>query len=200
MAMEFQLPRELLDLFTSRVRLKLLQIFVPEPNKMFFVREVTRMADEEVNAVRRELERLRAIGFLRTEKRANRVYYQARTDFLFYNELLRMIGKTMGLAYVLFTRLHELGKLKYVLISTAFIRGRKSGTNDIDLVVVGETHLDKLQEIIRAYESKVSREVNYTVMTEEEFMFRKDRGDAFVVSLLSQPQVVLVGDEVELYK
>ncbi|PIZ46169.1 hypothetical protein CO180_01120 [candidate division WWE3 bacterium CG_4_9_14_3_um_filter_41_6] len=198
--MEFNLPKELLDLFTSRVRLKILQVFIPQPDKMFFVREVTRMVGEEVNAVRRELERMHATGLLRIEKRANRVYYQARTDFLFYNELLRMIGKTTGLAYVLSTELNTLGKLKYVLIATAFIRGRTSGPNDIDLVLVGDVTLDKLQVIIRKYEAEAKREVNYTVMTEDEFAFRRDRGDAFVASLLSQPQVVLVGDEVELYR
>lgn len=111
-----------------------------------------------------------------------------------------MIGKTTGLAYVLSTELNTLGKLKYVLIATAFIRGRTSGPNDIDLVLVGDVTLDKLQVIIRKYEAEAKREVNYTVMTEDEFAFRRDRGDAFVASLLSQPQVVLVGDEVELYR
>ncbi|NCS32217.1 hypothetical protein GW793_01865 [bacterium] len=198
--MEFRLQKELLDLFTSRVRLKVLQIFVPQPEKMFYVREVTRMTDEEVNAVRRELERLLAIGLLRTEKRANRLYYQVRTDFLYYNELLRIVGKTSGLAYELSSKISELGKPKYIMLATAFVRGRVSGTNDIDLVVVGNVDLDALQSIVREYETAVEREVNYTVMTEDEFAFRKDRGDAFVASLLSQPQIILVGDELELYK
>lgn len=190
--------KALLDLFTSRVRLKILGVFLPNPESMFYVRELTRMVDEEVNAVRRELERMKEIGLLRTESRGNRLYYKVRTDFIFYYDLLKMIGKTTGLGAELLRKEDELGNVKFAVLTTRFVRGSKAGSNDIDVLIVGKVNLDVLQQFIRAQEDILKREINYTVMTEDEFEFRKKRGDAFVKAILTQPQVVLIGDEEEL--
>lgn len=185
-------------LFTSRVRLKILDIFVPHPNEMFYVRQVTRMTGEEVNAVRRELERLKAIGLLETEERGNRLYYKTRIDFPFYYELLRMVGKTVGLGKDLIEKQTSLGRIKYAMLSGSFVKGRVPNPNDIDVLIVGHVELSKLQELIRQYEAKLGHEINYTVMTEEEFNFRKNRSDAFIRSVLIQPQIVVIGNEEEL--
>ncbi len=192
------LNKSLLDLFTSRVRLKIFNLFIPNPDEMYYVRQVTRMLGEEVNAVRRELERLREIGLLTTEKRANRLYYKVRVDFPFYYDLLRIVGRTTGLGRIFMDKLTSLGKVRFAMLSAEFVKGRKSGPNEIDFMVVGRVNVEVLQDMIRDYEEQIGREVNYTVMTEDEFEFRKNRGDAFIRDVLSQPQIVLVGDESEL--
>lgn len=188
----------LLQLFTSRVRMKVLNVFIANHESMYYVRQVTRLVGEEVNAVRRELERLREISLLGTEKRGNRLYYRVRTDFPFYYDLLRIVGKTTGFGQVVGENINALGKVKFAMLSAEFITGRQSGLNDIDFLIVGRVQLDALQNMVRNHEGQIGREINYTVMTEEEFDFRKRRGDAFIRDVLRQPQVVLVGDEVEL--
>ena len=188
----------LLYLFTSRVRLKLLEIFVPRPEEMFYVRQITRMVEEEVNAVRRELERLKVIGLLTTEQRGNRLYYKARPEFLFYSELLRMIAKTTGLGRRLIEDNDRIGRMKFATLALRFVKHQPANTNDIDLLIVGKIQLEALQNLVRDYEQRLGREINYTVMTEEEFGFRQSRGDAFIRGILSQPNVVLVGNEDEL--
>lgn len=185
-------------LFTSRVRLKLLEIFVPHPDQMFYVRQITRMVDEEVNAVRRELERLKSIGLLATEQRGNRLYYKVKPDFIFYSELLRMVGKTTGFGRELLENADKFGKIKFTTISLRFVRNIQPGPNDIDILIVGKVQLDMLQNIVRNYEEQLGHEVNYTVMTEDEFAFRKNRGDAFIRGVLAQPHLVLIGNEDEL--
>ena len=192
------IDRALLDLFTSRVRIKILRVFLTSYDKMFYVREVTRMIDEEVNAVRRELERLKAIGLLATEKRANRLYYKVRRDFPYYYDLLRMIGKSTGFAQKVRDYKDKLGVVKFVMFSTAFVQGMPADANRIDAMFVGQFKLETLQALVREHEELSGREINYTVMTEEEFEFRKKRNDAFIREVLSQPQVVVIGDEVEL--
>lgn len=189
---------QLLELFTSRVRIKILNIFLPQPEEMFYVRQVTRMVGEEVNAVRRELERMKAIGLLTTEQRANRLYYRVRKDFPFYYDLLRIVGRTTGIAQVVMNQGEKIGKIKYFLLATRFVQNIPAGANEIDMLLVGRITLDVLQGLIRDYEQKRGHEVNYTVMTEDEFQFRKQRNDAFVRSILTQPHVVVVGDEMEL--
>ena len=58
--------------------------------------------------------------------------------------------------------------------------------------------LPELSQIIKAEEVRREREINYTVMTEEEFEFRKSRRDPFVLSVVSGSRVMIVGDEEEL--
>jgi len=42
---------------------------------------------------------------------------------------------------------------------------------------------------------RLGTEINYTAMTEEEFKFRKQRNDPFLVAILSGSRVMIIGDE-----
>lgn len=194
------MDKSLLALFTSRVRLKILGLFTVNPNKLFYVREVEREINEQINAVRRELGSLTKIGFLRSEPRGNRVYYQVRSDFLYYPELLRLIGKSTNLGAEILRKKNELGNLKYVLLAAPFVKGRKAQGKQVDLLIVGKVNLGKMKGLVSEAEKRHGHEINYTVMTEEEFAFRKKRNDDFLKNILSQPQVVVLGDEDELNK
>ena len=68
------------DLFVSKVRVKLLKIFLSNPGKIFYVRQLVRLAGEEINAVRRELARMEERGLVKKERRANRLYYEFQKD------------------------------------------------------------------------------------------------------------------------
>ena len=95
----------------------------------------------------------------------------------------------------------KIGKISAVMFSGKFVRrAEKASEDQVDVLVIGEVVMPELANAIRIEESQRQQEINYTVMTEDEFSFRRDRGDAFVASLLSQPQVILVGDELELYR
>ena len=83
-------------LFTSRTRVKLLTLFVMNPGKAFYVREIARATEENVNAVRRELANLEAIGSLKSERSGNAKYFQVNREMSLYHELSSMILKTEG--------------------------------------------------------------------------------------------------------
>ena len=74
----------------------------------------------------------------------------------------------------------------------------KKDNDQVDVLVIGDIVLPELATLVRAEESKRSREINYTVMTEEEFLFRKRRRDPFVISILTGSRVMIIGDEEEL--
>lgn len=194
------MDKSLSALFTSRVRLKILELFVPNPGKLFYVREVTRKTGEQINAVRRELASLVKIGLLRTEPRGNRIYYQVREEFLYFPELLRLVGKSTNLGAEILRNKNSLGNLKYVLFAAPFFKGRIARDNQIDLLIVGKVNLGKMKELVSEAEKRHGHEINYTVMTEDEFTFRKKRNDVFLQNILSQPQVVVLGNEDELNK
>lgn len=53
------------QLFGSKTRVKLLSLFYNNPERPFYVREITRKIDEQINSVRRELQNLLNIGIVR---------------------------------------------------------------------------------------------------------------------------------------
>ncbi|MEK7532826.1 MAG: hypothetical protein AAB542_00130 [Patescibacteria group bacterium] len=187
------------DLIISRVRVKMLALFLSNPAMIYHVREIVRQLDEEINAVRRELAHLEKAGMLAKEQRANRLFYRFRHEYPLYFELMELIGKTTGLGWDIVKNKAKLGKIKFAMLSGRFLRGLPhKGGNDVDLLIVGSVVLAELGSFVRAEEVKRERELNYTVMTDEEFAFRKRRRDPFVLEILSGSRVMLIGDEEEL--
>ena len=187
------------DIIISRVRVKILTLFLSHPGTIFHVRDIVRRVDEEINAVRRELAHMEKAGMVSKEQRANRLFYSFRKDYPIYFELLELIGKSSGLGGDILKSRTKLGKLKFVMVSGRYLRGlTKKSPTDVDLLVVGTVVLPELSQIIKAEEARREREINYTVMTEEEFAFRKSRRDPFVLSVIGGSRVMIIGDEEEL--
>ncbi len=183
------------DLITSRSRVKLLNVFLSNPSEMYHVRELVRRTGDEINAVRRELSYLEKKGILSKEPRANRVYYFLSKNYEFYYDLLKIGSKTVGLGENILKNRVKLGRLKYVMFSGKFARRLPKGPEDVDLLVVGAVVLPELALLVREEEKRLDTEINYTVMTEEEFDFRKKKRDPFILSILFDSRVMLIGDE-----
>lgn len=183
------------DLITSKTRVKLLNVFLAQPGEMYHVRECVRRTNEEINAVRRELIILEKKGVLKREQRANRVYYFLSKDYPFYFDLLKIGSKTMGLGHDILKNRAKLGKIKYAMFSGRFARRIKNSPEEVDLIIVGTVVLPELAILVRNEEARLGTEINYTAMTEEEFKFRKQRNDPFLIGILTGSRVMLVGDE-----
>ena len=187
------------ELFVSRVRVKILQLFLSSPQEsLFHVREIVRRVSEEINAVRRELARMEKFGMVVSEWRANRRLYRFRKDYIYYKELSSLVAKTTGLGGNLIKNKNKLGKIKFAFLSTRFLKGLPISSNDVDLLVVGSIVLPELQAIIADEQAKREAEINYSFMDEAEFKFRVRRRDPFILHVLVQPKVMLLGDEDEL--
>ena len=190
---------DLSDIITSKVRIKILELFLSDVKEMYHVRGIVRETNEEINAVRRELEKLEAAGFFKKEPRGNRLYYWIRNDYPFFGDLLAMVSKTKGLGFDLITNKSKSGKVNFVMFSGKFARRKERKRDDeVDILVVGEIVLPELAALIRKEESKRTKEINYTVMSKEEFDFRKKRRDPFLTGILAGSRVMIIGDEEEL--
>lgn len=185
----------LADLITSKSRIQLLTVFLTYPYDMFHVRELVRRTNDEINAVRRELAFLQDHGILTKEPRANRVYYSLDKNYPFYFDLLRIGAKVTGLGHDIIKNRVKLGKIKYAMFSGSFVRRMKKSPEEVDLIVVGTVVLPEVALLVRNEEARLSIEINYTVMTDEEFDFRKKRNDPFIKGILSGSRVMLIGDE-----
>jgi hypothetical protein len=189
----------LTDLFVSRVRVKLLKIFLSQPQEIFYVRQLVRLTGEEINAVRRELARLEHRDILRKEPRANRLYYSFIKTYPFYQDLLSLVAKTTGLGSTIIKNKNKLGNIKFAMLSGRYVRfmARKS-EEDIDLLLVGQINSQELNHVVRQAESQREKEINYAPMTVDEFAFRKSRRDPFLLRILMGGRVMLIGDEEEM--
>lgn len=183
------------DVIVSKVRVKMLQLFFGNPGQIYHVREIVRQVGEEINAVRRELARLERAGLLKSEWRANRRYYELQRGYVFYGEFMRLMAKTQHLGGNIVKHRGKLGKIKYAMLATAFVQGKPAGSHDVNLLVVGTVVLPELAVFVREEEARRGIEINYTVMSEEEFLFRKRRKDPFIMSILTKSRVMLLGDE-----
>lgn len=183
------------DLVISKVRVRIIKLFLTNPGAQIHVREIARRVGSEINAVRRELKRLHRIGFFKKSPRGNRLFYSVKEDFIFFDELLGMVAKETGLGRALLEKKGELGKINFTLLAKPFVRGRVSKPSEIDLLIVGKVSTALLTKLIENEQQRLGHEVNYTVLTSEEFDFRKRRKDPFIIDILSQPRVVLLGNE-----
>jgi hypothetical protein len=183
------------DLITSKSRIRLLNVFLSSPNDMLHVRELVRRTHDEINAVRRELAFLEKKGILTREPRANRVYYYLNKNYSFYYDLLRIGSKSVGLGADILKNRVKLGRIKYAMFSGRFLRKMKEHPDEVDLLIVGNVVLPELALLVREEEKRLNTEINYTVMTEEEFSFRRKKRDPFIITILAGSRVVLIGDE-----
>jgi len=184
-------------LFTSKTRVKLLTLFMMNPGREMYVREIARSTEENINAIRRELANLEGIGLLKSERRGNSRYYAVNKKMPIYNELASIILKTEGVAKELRDSLIEIG------VKAAFVYGsfanRKAGMDsDIDVFIIGDVNEDELIIKIREVEKKLSREINYVLFTAKEFKRRERNKDPFVLNVLKEPKIMLVGDRSDL--
>ena len=189
---------KLTDFMVSRVRAKLIKIFLKKPKEMYYVRELTRSSKEEINAVRRELAHMQEKGMVKSEPRGNRLYYQFRDSYPFYPELIAIVAKTTSLGKQIINNRSKLGFIKFAFLSTKFVRGDKKTGSEVDLVIIGKVIMPQVALIVKDYETEHEIEVNYSCMTEEEFSYRLNRKDPFINSILTQPRIMLIGDDVAM--
>jgi hypothetical protein len=184
---------DLNDIITSRVRVKVLELFFGNVREMYHVRGIVRAVNEEINSVRRELKRFEKAGILKSE------YYSIRSDYEYYGDLLSIVAKTTGLGKEININIKKIGRVSFIMFSGRFVRRKsRKKDDDVDILVVGDIVLPELAAVVRKEESKREQEINYTVMSRDELIFRKKRRDPFLQGILSGSRVMIVGDEEDL--
>ncbi len=181
-------------LFASKTRVKLLTLFLMNPEREMYVREIARNIGENINSVRRELANLEEIGLLTSERKGNLRYYVTNKKMPIYDELTSIILKTEGIAKILKNDLAVIGDAKIAFIYGSFARGEAMAESDIDIFIVGNINEDELIVAVREIEKKLSREVNYVLFIPEEFEERLKNKDPFVLNVLKEPKIVFIGE------
>lgn len=182
-------------LFSSKLRIKLLDTFLSLPDARFYTRELARRIKEEAKNVSRELKNLEALGLLISEQQGNQKHYSVNKDFFLHPELKGIIFKTMGVQGLLKEAMNKLKRVKVAFIYGSYASGKESETSDVDIMIIGNPDMTELIEIISELEVKLNREINYMCFDREEFEKRKRSEEAFISEVLSGEKIMLKGLE-----
>jgi len=192
------------QLFGSKTRVKLLQLFYSNPNRSFYVREITRKIDEQINSVRRELANLLSIGIIASDTNNNRLYYEVNQSYEYYSPLVAIFGgasdttvDTKDVKGKVKTAkpdkeehpLKALGNVELALYTGQFTRDERSG---IDLLIVGDINQTQLTKFVAELEQKEGKEIRYTVMPLNEYRYRQQVKDRFLSDIQAAKKQILV--------
>lgn len=186
------------QLFGSKTRVKLLQLFYSNPNRSFFVREITRKIEEQINSVRRELSNLLSIGIITSDTTNNKLYYEVNQKYEFYEPLQQIFGGGVKKAKKTDAvdengdaeaGLKSVGRVELAVYTGQFTRDDSVG---IDFLVVGDVNPNALQKYVDELEAKENKSIRYTLMDLNDFRYRQQIRDRFAVAIMGAKKQVLV--------
>lgn len=212
------------QLFGSKTRVKLLQLFYSNPNRAFYVREITRKIDEQINSVRRELSNLLNIGIITSDPTQNRLYYEVNQKFEHYQPLAMIFGglklteaapkaakketakkedkvpaapvADVAAEHPMAKGFRGLGKVDLALLTGQFTRDESAG---IDVLIVGTVSEAKADKFMAELEEAEKKELRYTVLPTDNYKYRVEINDRFISNVLgAKKQVIINTQELEV--
>lgn len=185
-------------LFGSKTRVKLLYLFLNNPGRAFYVREITRRVDEQINSVRRELANMLSVGVIKSDSVDHKLYYEIDQSYVFYKPLHQIfandtsptqIASDVSTAIDWDKRTKKLSGVRAIVLSGGFIGGARS---KVDLLIVGSPAKSQVKRFISELEEDEHRPLHYTVITDDDFYYRISMKDRFISEILdSQHRVIL---------
>ncbi|MBQ8985336.1 transcriptional regulator [Candidatus Saccharibacteria bacterium] len=182
-------------LFGSKTRAKLLQLFFSNPNKSFYIREMTRVIDEQINSVRRELSNLESIGIIKNESFDNKVYYSANNKHPFCRPMVEIFSKKIDS-----NRDHDIKESTWDeycrpvrnYLSGLIVTNRIPGQDGLDLLIIGNDRTKKLTRWAEVIEKKQGKMINYAILSPEDFSYRRSVHDRFIEDVLEMEIIEVI--------
>jgi hypothetical protein len=187
-------------LFGSKTRVKLLHLFLNNPGQSFYVREITRKIDEQINSVRRELSNMLEIGVITSDSADNKLYYQVNQRYDYYVPLRAIFGDVatnVNIAPVSADKaadeysvaIRAIPGLRLALLTGVLVRG---STSAVDIVLVGNLSPAKVSSAIKTIEKGEGRDINYSVLPYDEFYYRLSVRDRFITEIVNGQYTTVV--------
>jgi hypothetical protein len=165
------------------------------PERAFYVREITRKIDEQINSVRRELSNMLNIGIIKSDSKENKIFYSVNKSYAFYAPLRKIFtSKELSAEKedentIWAKRFFAIGDVKLVVFAGKLVNGFDS---DVDLLVVGNVSKVKLRNLVKMIEEEQGIVVSFAVMTYDDFYYRKSVQDEFIVNIFDAKHSVVV--------
>ena len=179
----------------SKLREDLLVLYFTNPSKKYYLRELERLLNFSVGNIRRELIKLESAGLFLSENKGNLLYYYLNQSYPLFDELKSIIFKTSGVPKMLQNILKKINGISQAFIYGSFAKGEEKEDSDIDLLIIGKVDEDELIEEINKLERKLQREINYAIYGKEDFNKKKEGSNPFILDILKEEKIFLIGDE-----
>lgn len=183
-------------LFGSKTRVKLLHLFLNNPGKSFYVREITRLIDEQINSVRRELSNMLSVGIITSDTSDNKLYYEVNQRYEHYVALRAIFAdqptktaKSVKSADDWQPIVSQLQGVRIAIAAGILVQG---STSKVDLLIVGAVVPTKLKTAVKSIERLEGRELTYSTMPYDEFYYRLSVRDKFITEILNSNHLVVV--------
>lgn len=170
-------------LFTSNTRIKLLTVFLMNPEEEYFIRELTRKLTEQINSIRRELDNLKRLGLLKAKIRNRKKYYCINKNFVLLDELKSIVVKALSSQNSIANDIVKLGDVKLLVLSGQFV---DQPTETVDMLIVGDVDKEKFGEYLNN-DLSTKRSVKFAIMSENDYKYRLSCKDKFISEIISNP-------------
>lgn len=178
-------------LFSSTTRIKLLSTFLLHPEQEYFIRELTRLLDEQINSIRRELENMKRIGLVKSRTRNRKKYFRMDLEFALYTDLRNMFGKAVQGETAVISELKRLPGLQFLVLAGSFV-----GESDpVDLLIVGEVKRDAVEKLL-AHDPSL-RSVKYSIFSVPDFLYRLNLKDKFIRETVDSPTHIVAFNTID---
>lgn len=187
-------------LFGSKTRVKLLHLFLSNPGKSFYVREITRLIDEQINSVRRELANMTTVGIVTSDTADNKLYYEVNQRYEYYvplraifaDEKMPAATKVATAKKTWHDTLRTVPGLRVAVLAGVLVKGSSS---TIDVLVAGTINTTRFKKLIKEAETAEGRELNYVVLSYDDFYYRLSVRDKFITEIIAGKCITLVDDD-----
>lgn len=180
-------------LFSSRVRVRLLTLFLLHPESRNHIRALASEVGAQYNAVWKELRNLEQSGLLQSETSAGRKIYSLNPQFPLIPDLRNILLKTVGAGDLVRQTLSGLDGIEEAFIFGSFAEGEPDAESDLDLMIIGDIDVSQLAPVVGQMEEILARDVNYVLFTPTDWESRLEDGDPFAMNVRDAPKVILIG-------
>lgn len=190
------------DALFPKGRQHVLGLLYGQPDRSFYTNEIIRLTGIGTGAVQRELERMSSVGLIRIEKMGKQKRYQANRLSPLYSELRGIVLKTFGLADVLSQALESVThKIQCAFIYGSVAKQIDTSNSDIDLMLISDdlSYADVFA-LLEQPQQQLGRQINPTFYSEKEWIGKLKQRNNFIIQVIKQPKIFLIGSEDELRK
>ncbi|MBU3965270.1 hypothetical protein KKG29_04100 [Patescibacteria group bacterium] len=181
--------------FDSRFLIRVLKLFILNSESGFTPKEAARkiraVSPDQKTAIGGLLRRLISVSFLSVKKSAGKSNYRLNPNFFYLPEIRKLVLKEIPMADKRISgAIRKIGGIKFAVAGGALIGGKKSPA---DLLVVGDgMNKSKIKKTIQNLEAESGKELSFAAMDTKEFNYRYDLYDRFIMTMLDEPNVVIV--------
>jgi len=183
----------------GQTRSRVLSLLFGHPDESFYLRQIARLASVGLGGAQRELYYLWQAGMIERKVQGRQVYFQANRQSSLFAELHGLVLKTVGAVGVLRNALGGLEKsIEAAFLFGSLTKGSSDRRSDIDVMVIGDVSFAEVVAALALAQKSLMRDINPVVFPGDEFRQKVAQDDHFLITVLREPKIFLIGSDHEL--